>query len=287
MRAIWSGEISFGLVAVPVKLYPATRDLSPRFHYLHETCGTRIVTVRRCPYHEVDVPWNEIVKGYEVSKGRYAEFTPAELSELEAKEGAQGIDLVQFVDQSEIELSAIANSYWVGPAGKTMRAYVLLREALEKTKRAGIARVKIRTRTRLALLRPRERRFSLDMLRYPDELVAAADVELPESTKRIPPSEVELAVDLVKRMTAHFDVSKHGDEYRRLVQEAVESKVERGEVAEERAQAVEARGGKLVDLADLLSRSLKTQGAAKKRAPAAAARTGRKPRGKRSAARRG
>ncbi len=257
MRAIWRGEITFGLVAIPVQLFGAARDLSPRFHYLHKTCGTRIVMVRRCPYHDVDVPWSEIVKGYEVSKGRYAEFSKEELSKLGEEEGAEGIDLAEFVDPVEVEIAAIENSYWVGPAGKTTRAFEILREALERTGKAGIARTKIRTRTRLAMLRPREKRFALDLLRWPEELVPAKDVVVPTLRQHATQKELQLALGLIERMTTHFDATEHTDAYRRVIERAVEQKVSKGQLAEEKVQRREVEpGGKVFDLADLLTRSL-------------------------------
>src|SRR5258708_22131756 len=118
MRAIWTGEITFGLVAIPVRLYSATKDLAPHFHYVHKTCGTRVQNVRWCPFHKRSVPWEEIVKGYEVSKGRYAKFDKKELAEIESETAATGIDIAEAIDASQIDLAYIERSYWVGPAGK-------------------------------------------------------------------------------------------------------------------------------------------------------------------------
>jgi DNA end-binding protein Ku len=262
MRALWTGEIAFGLVSIPVKLYAATRDLAPRFHYVHKTCGTRIVTVRRCPHDNVDVPWQEIGKGYEVSKGQYALFTKEELEELEGEEAASGIDIAEFVGPNEVDLALVEKSYWVGPAGRSTKGYELLREVLEGSGRVAIARVRIRTRTRLAMLRPREGRFSLDMLRFGDELVEAKEIELPAVTKaakKATSREQQLAKHLVDQMAAHFDPHKHPDEYRAAVTAAVEQKVEAHEIAEEQETEetrAAARGGKVIDLAEMLRRSL-------------------------------
>lgn len=256
MRAIWTGEIGFGLVAVPVKLYSATKDLAPRFHLIHKTCGSRVQMKRWCPKEDVEVPWGEIERGYEVSKGRYAVFTKEELAELEGEESAEGIDIAEFVEPAEVDLALVEKSYWVGPAGKSSRSYELLRTALERSGRIAVARVKIRTRTRLALLRPREGRFSLDMMRFGDELVPANDVEVPTARTQRSAKEIDLALDLVKRMTGHFDPKKHPDEYREAVHRAVEQK----EVSAEDYQTEHAETGKVVDLADMLSRSLKGVG---------------------------
>ncbi len=287
MRAIWNGEIAFGLVAVPVKLYSATKDLTPRFHLIHATCGTRITMKRWCPKEDVEVPWEEIEKGYEVSKGKYAKFTKEEIEELEGEEAAEGIDIAEFIEPTDVDLAMIEKSYWVGPAGKTTRSYELLRAAMEKSGKVALARVRIRTRTRLALLRPRQGRFSLDMIRYGDELVAANEIEIPAGKPgRAAGKELDLALDLVDRMTGSFDLEKHPDDYRRAVLKAVERKEEHEELAEDVEVAKgEARGGKVVDLAEMLSRSLsgtKKHRPVTKHAPAHAARTARTKKGSRA-----
>ena len=280
MRAIWNGEIAFGLVAVPVKLYSATKDLTPHFHLIHKECGSRVQMKRWCPKEDIEVPWEEIEKGYEVSKGRYAKFSKDELEDLEGEEAAEGIDIAEFVDPSEIDLAMIEKSYWVGPAGKTTRSYELQRSAMEKSGKVAIARVKIRTRTRLAVLRPRDGRFSLDTIRFGDELVPATEVDVP-AHKGKAGKELDLALDLIDRMVSHFDPKAHPDDYRKAVLKAVAHK----EATDDPANDVEVgkRGSrKVVDLAEMLSRSLATPATPKtkrrvatKRAPAHAARTAR------------
>ena len=262
MRAIWTGEIAFGLVAIPVKLYSATKDLAPHFHYIHKKCGTRIETVRRCPHCDIDVPWDQIIKGFEVSKGKYAKFSKEEIAEIEGEDAASGIDIAEFVDPAQVDLAYIEKSYWVGPSGKSTRGYELLRDALDKTGKVAIAKVKIRTRTRVAMLRPRDGRFSLDMMRFGDELIEAKEIEMPAAHKHATGKEIDLALGLVKQLTVkEFDPHRHVDDYRTAVAAAVEKKVEHDEVAEDdvdrRAANHNARGGKVVDLAEMLSRSMK------------------------------
>ena len=261
MRALWSGEISFGLVTVPVKLYTATKDLTPSFTQLHKECGTKISMVRRCPKCSRDIGWDEIGKGYEVQKGQYALFTKEELLGMEGDEAAGGIDIAEFIDPSEVDTAFFEKSYWVGPAGRSSRGFELLRKTLEDTKKAAVARVKIRTRTRLGLLRPRGRLFALDMLRFADELVTDADIDKPDAGKLPTEREMKLAEDLVKQLTAPFDPSKHPDQYRAAVAAAVDQKVEANEVMTDEAtteqRAVTATGGQLIDLAEMLARSLK------------------------------
>ncbi|MGZ3475866.1 MAG: non-homologous end joining protein Ku, partial [Polyangiales bacterium] len=270
MRAIWSGEISFGLVTIPVKLYSATKDLTPSFNQLHKECGTKINMVRRCPKCARDIGYDEVGKGYEVSKGQYALFTKEELAAIEGEEGAGGVDIAEFVDPEEVDASYFDKSYWVGPAGRSSRGYELLHAALTDTKKAAVARVKIRSRTRLGLLRPRGRLFALDMMRYGDEMVPDLEIDKPEGNKPPSPREVQLALDLVKQLSGPFDPSKHPDQYRAAVQAAVDAKVEANQVKTDESteeQKAAATGGQLIDLAEMLARSLRAVGPANAASP--------------------
>jgi DNA end-binding protein Ku len=262
MRSFWSGEIAFGLVTIPAKLYTATKDLTPQFHQLHKECGSRVTMVRRCPKCNRDLAWEEIGKGYEVSKGEYALFSKEELAKLDGDETAGTIEIVEFVDPLEVDLAYVEKSYWVGPGGKNTRGYELLRSVLADTKRVALAKVRLRTRTRLALLRPRGRLFALDMMRFAEELVAADEIA-PGEGKPANPREKQLALHLIDELSGRFDAAKHPDEYRSAVLAAVEDKVEAGQVARDTSHDGEpaaisgsTTGAQVIDLAELLSRSI-------------------------------
>ena len=263
MRAFWSGEIAFGLVTIPAKLYTATKDLTPQFHQLHRACGTRINLVRRCPKCSKDLGWDEIGKGYEVSKGEYALFSKEELAKIEGDDEGGTVEIVEFVDPLEVDLAYLEKSYWVGPGSKNVRGYDLLRSVLDETKKVALTKVKLRTRTRLALLRPRGRLFSLDMMRFAEELVAGD--ELAPAEQKVPsPREKQLALHLIEELSGPFDPAKHPDQYRSAVLAAVDEKIEAGEIAheepgEEQAPAA-AQGAQVIDLAELLARSIKATG---------------------------
>ncbi|HEY8041891.1 MAG TPA: Ku protein [Polyangiaceae bacterium] len=265
MRAFWSGEIAFGLVTIPSKLYTATKDLTPQFHQLHKECGSRITMVRRCPKCNKDLPWEEIGKGYEVAKGEYALFTKEELAALDGDESGGTIEIVEFVDPLEIDLAYIEKPYWVGPGSKNVRGFDLLRSVLEETKKVAVSKVRLRTRTRLAVLRPRGRLFSLDMMRFAEELVPADELA-PAEQKEPSPREKQLALHLIEELSGPFDPAKHPDEYRSKVLAAVDEKIEAGQVArdtaaeETPAAAGSAKGAQVIDLAELLSRSIKAAG---------------------------
>jgi DNA end-binding protein Ku len=267
MRAFWSGEIAFGLVTIPSKLYTATKDLTPQFHQLHKECGTRINLVRRCPKCSRDLAWDEIGKGYEVSKGEYALFTKEELAKLDGDEESGGtIEIVEFVDPLEVDLAYVEKSYWIGPGSKNVRGYDLLRSVLAETRKVALAKVRLRTRTRLALVRPRGRLFSLDMMRFAEELVAGDELA-PAEQKAPSDREKQLALHLIDELSGPFDPAKHPDEYRSAVLAAVDEKVEAGLVkrdstseGEAQAPAGAATGAQVIDLAELLSRSIKAAG---------------------------
>jgi DNA end-binding protein Ku len=261
MRSFWSGEIAFGLVTIPAKLYTATKDLTPQFHQLHKECGTRISMVRRCPKCNRDLGWDEIGKGYEVSKGEYALFSREELAKLEGEDTTGTIEIVEFVDPLEVDLAYVEKSYWVGPGSKNVRGYELLRAVLDEAKKVALAKVKLRTRTRLALLRPRGRLFSLDMMRFAEELVPGDEIA-PGEGKVASDREKQLAMHLVDELSGPFDPAKHPDEYRSAVLAAVDEKVEAGQVArdaaaeEAEATGAAAGGAQVIDLAELLSKSI-------------------------------
>jgi len=262
MRAFWSGEIAFGLVTIPAKLYTATKDLTPQFHQLHKECGTRINLVRRCPKCGKDLSWDEIGKGYEISKGEYALFTKEELAKIDGDDVGSTVEIVEFVDPLEVDLAYIEKSYWIGPGSKNVRGYDLLRSVLEETKKVGLTKVKLRTRTRLALLRPRGKLFSLDMMRFAEELVPGDELA-PAEQKAPSDREKQLALHLIDELSGPFDPAKHPDSYRSAVLAAVDEKVEAGQVSREEhteAAAPEAKGAQVIDLAELLSRSIKAAG---------------------------
>lgn len=262
MRALWTGEIAFGLVTIPVKLYTATRDLTPQFVTLHKECGSRIQQVRRCPACHRDVEYSELAKGKEVSKGTYALFTKEELAKLDGDDAAGSIEIVEFVEPGSVDLSFIDKSYWVGAGGRSSRGFSLLRQALVESNRVALAKTRLRTRTRLALLRPHGNLFALEMMRFADEIVSVGEIEVPES-KPATPREMQLALDLVKQLDGPFDPTKHPDAYRAAVEAAVEEKAASDALAKSPdvdAAADEgrtAKEGKVIDLAELLSRSIR------------------------------
>jgi DNA end-binding protein Ku len=257
MHAICAGVVSFGLVTIPIKLYSATRDLSPHFHWLHAKCGSRLDTVRRCPECQCDVPASEIERGREVGHDEYVVLTSAELAEAEGTNRPGSIDVVEFVSLSEIDLAYLQKSYWVAPSGASWRAFGLLRETLSASERVAMAKVKLRKRTRMAILRPRKNLLSLSTMHYGDEMVAEDGFpELPAT--EVSERERRLALDLVEQLSGPFDPTRHPDEYRRRVEETVDRKLEAGALRQngENPPGKPSRSAQIVDFTELLTRSL-------------------------------
>lgn len=267
-RALWSGAISFGLVNVPVKLYKATASGSGRsisFHQIHSECGTRIQHVRRCPHCEKDVPWEEVAKGYEFAKGRYAVMKEEDFASL-PKEDKAAISIEDFVVEDEIDPMFYDTSYYLAPDGPP-RAYALLHHALQSTGKVAIAHVMLRTKTHLAVVRAGADRLVLETMYFADEVVDPADIPgVPEHAKA-PPREAEMAEKLIAAMTTEFDLSKYQDTYTEAVRAVIEQKIAGAEVTEEPILPEQPAG--VIDLMEALRRSVASaaEGGKKKDVP--------------------
>ncbi|MCW2971793.1 MAG: end-binding protein Ku [Thermoleophilia bacterium] len=224
-RAIWSGSITFGLISLPVKAYTAARRENISFDLLHDEDHAHIEYKRICPVHHEEVPWEHIIKGYEIEPGKYVTFTKQELEELQP-EATHSIDIEDFVPLEEIDPMYFDTPYHLAAAPGAKRAYDLLRAVMVDAQVVAIARVVIRTRERLVAIRPLPGgTLSMETLHYADELR-----ELPEDAgdarKSTPPSEreVEMARALVDELTVEFDPTKYKDTWRDDVLARIEEK---------------------------------------------------------------
>ena len=258
-RSIWKGAIAFGLVNVPCELYTAVSPKEVRFHLLHESDGGRIHQQRVCSIDDEVVPWNEVAKGYEVSRGKHVLVSPEELDAIDPK-ATHTIDIEAFVDLDEIDPIYFESTYHVVPEEGAARAYALLLEAMEKQKKIAVATMVLRTKQHLVCLRPMGKGLVLSMMQYADEIVPLSDVASPISA-RPSDKELKLAEQLVGSLSTKFDPEKYHDEYRERVLELVDKKA-KGEVIETPGPE---REPEVIDLADALARSL---GRAPKERPA-------------------
>jgi DNA end-binding protein Ku len=251
-RAIWSGALSFGLVNVPVKLHTAVQQKEVRFHMLHAKDGGRIHMKRFCAAEEREVPYEEIVKGYELSKDRYVALAPDELAALDPKK-TRTIEIRDFVDLSEIDPIFYEATYYLVPDPPAAKAYRLLGEAMRKAGKVGIASFVLRTREALCCVRPLgDGVLALSTMNRADEVIPTSTLDVPEGSA---PSDRELvmAQQLVESLSAPFEPERYPDVHREEVLKLVEKKAA-GEVIE--APAAEPAPAQVVSLADALSASL-------------------------------
>jgi DNA end-binding protein Ku len=226
-RAIWSGAISFGLVNIPVKLYSAVQRKTVRFNQLDGKDNTRIQQKRVNPDTGEEVPYDRLVKGYEISPDRYVVVEPGELDALQP-EKTRTIDIQDFVDLHEIDPIFYDHPYYLAPGQGAEKAYTLLYSAMEASEKVGIARVVIRSKEQLVAIRPREGILAMETMLFADEVVAPDEVADPPDAKKAKASkkEVDMAQQLIESLTTEFDPSQYRDEYRDAVIEMIERKAE-------------------------------------------------------------
>jgi DNA end-binding protein Ku len=230
-RAIWSGAISFGLVNVPVRLFTAVSRKTVRFHQLHESDGVRIQQKRVCPADGEEVPYDDIVKGYELTKDQYVVVSPEELESLDPKK-TRTIDIEDFVELDQIDPIFYDHPYYLLPAQGADKAYNLLLTAMRESGKVAIARVVIRSKEHLTAIRPTGDVLTMATMLFSDEVVPHDKLdELPESDAEASDREVKMARELIESLSTDFDPGKYRDEYRERVLDLIERKAEGEEIA--------------------------------------------------------
>ena len=270
-RAIWSGSISFGMVSIPVKLYGATESKDISFHLLHATCGTRLKQVRWCPTDEVEVPWNETVRGYEYTKGEYVKLTPEDFEQLPLP-SRHIIDLSAFVEESEIDPVYYERSYYLAPDERAEKPYALLMKAMQEKGLTALATIAIRNKEQLCAIRPKGGTIMLETLYFPDE-VRSSEVDI--SGAKVSERELDMAFTLIELLRKPFEPEEYQDHYREALSQLIEAKLEGRDVV----KAPQERETKVIDLADALRKSVEAARKGGKAKPAA------KPAARRPAAR--
>ncbi len=267
-RAIAGATISFGLVSIPVRLFPATQSSAAiSFNLLHQKCGSRLKQQYVCPRDGDIVSRDEMVKGYEFAKDQYVTFTSEELKSLEEK-ATQSIDIASFVPLAAIDPIYFERPYYLGPEKGGDKAYLLLAEAMRETGRAALARYAARGKQYLVMLRPTAdgRALILQELLYADEVRPMADVPLPEGEVREP--ELKLAKQLIDQIAKEtFEPTLFHDEVRERIQADIERKVQGQDISEAAPAPEPAR---IIDLMAALKASLGKAGAPAKPAVGAA-----------------
>jgi DNA end-binding protein Ku len=260
-RPISAGMISFGLVSIPVRLFTATSPKSVSFNLLHEKDKSRIQQKIYCPVDDKIIERTELVRGYEVEKGRYVTFTDDELKNLEAR-GDHAIEIREFIPLSEVDPIYFENGYYLGCDGSA-KSYRLLADAMAQSARVALATYTMRGKEHLVLIRPYSRGLMMHTMYYADEIRSVEDVDrgLNAETK---PAELDLAKRLISDLTQiKFDPAKYHDNYTERVLEAAQRKLEGQEVTE---VPTEERTGKVIDLMAALKASLERRGASLEKA---------------------
>ena len=235
-RSIWTGVITFGMVSIPVRLFPATQDKDVSFHLLHKPDHSRIKFKRWCVVEDREVDTDELVRAYEVSKDQYVEITDEDLEQLPLPARHQ-IELSAFVKAEEIDPTYYEKSYYLEPEETGLKAYALLMKVLEQKRVLGLATIAIRNKESLCALRPTDSSLVLETLHYPDE-IRSHELSLPE----VLVNERELAVagTLVDALEERFDPSKYHDHYREALLELIASKTQGRQVVVPEGEAAAA-----------------------------------------------
>jgi DNA end-binding protein Ku len=252
-RAIWKGAISFGLVTVPVGLYSATeRAAELHFRLLHAKDESPIDYKRVCEKEGVEVPWAEIARGYEVTKGEYVVVTDKELAQARV-EATQTFAIRDFVPARSIDVRYYDEPYYLAPTAKpAARAYALLREAMADAERVGVGTIVLRQREHLAALVPTDRALILATLRFADEVRRPENLDLPAATRN-GGRELALARQLIDSLASEWAPERYHDTYRDAVLEVIEQKAKGHPIK----AAAERKPAKVVDLMEALQQSLK------------------------------
>ena len=252
MRAIWKGAISFGMVTIPVKLYAATEGKDVRLRLLHRADGAPIEEKRFCTADGKEVAWDDLVRGYEVSKGEFVVLEPDEI-EAAKPESSTTIEIGDFVEADEIDPVYFEKTYFLEPTEVGAKPFSLLKQALEETDRVAIARVTIRTRERLATVRSYDDTLALETMFWPDEIRSTGALDLPEGAEaKVRPNELKMARSLVASLSDRFEPDGYEDEYRSALEELIERKM-RGEKRNAKRRKPEP---KVIDLMDALKASV-------------------------------
>lgn len=273
-RALWKGAITFGLVHIPVELYPAEERKEFKFSMLDKRDFSPVGYKRYSKKSGKEVDWNNVVKGYEYEKDQYVVLSDEDFRRANVK-ASQTIDIEAFVPAGEIPPQYFDTPYYLVPTERGQKVYALLRETLRSTGRAAVAQVVIRTAQHLAVVVPVGKILMLNTLRYADELRPTKDFALPEEGLRgahVTSKEVDLAKRLIDDMTEHWKASEFKDSYHQDLMRRIEEKIKKGETKEitepDAEEAKAPRSAQVIDLAALLKQSLDKGGPRRKAADA-------------------
>lgn len=274
MRSLWKGSISFGLVNIPVSLYPATRHEELSFRLLRGSDLSPVNYKRVAQADGKEVAWDQIVKGYEYEKGKFVVLKDEDFKRVDI-EATQTVDILDFVQLSEVNPMYFQKPYYLVPDKGGVPAYTLLHDVLTDTQKVGIAKVVIRTRQHLAAVKAQKAALVLELMHFADELVDVEELNIPQTKAAPRGRELEMARTLVEQMTQPWEPSRYTDDYSSALLAMIKEKIESG--GKTAAVAPKARKQtNVIDLAAVLQQSLEHTGGARKK-------SGRKPKRKKAA----
>lgn len=253
MHTMWKGSISFGLVNIPIKMFTATEEKDIRFRNLHKECNTPLKYKKICPTCDKEVGEDEIVRGFEYETGHFIIINEQDIEALKSEVDAKSVDILDFVNLSEIDPIYFDKSYYLSPQDTGNKAYNLLRQAMNDTGKIAIAKMTIRNKQTLAALRVFQNVLVLETIFYPDEVRSVSLIPgLPENLE-INEKELNIATKLIENLSSQFEPEKYKDDYREALQELISKKVAGKEIE----VAPEMPHKNVIDLMEALQASLK------------------------------
>ncbi|HHF7373049.1 Ku protein [Legionella bozemanae] len=267
-KSIWKGEISFGLVSIPVSLYSIEEPDELKFHLLDKKTKSRVHYQRISEKTGKEVPWDQVVKGFEFEKDRYIVVDEKKF-EKASPDLFKAINIEEFVDFREIDSLYLMKPYYLIPESKNKKAYVLLREALKKTNKAGVAKVIIRTKESICLILPHYHALLLYLIHFKDEIREEKEMDVPKEdfkNYKVSQSEIKMAVTLINEMTTKWQPEKYHNEYREALKKWLEQQIAKQPVIkeEEDSEVVKESSADVVDFISLLKESMKKRKPAEK-----------------------
>jgi DNA end-binding protein Ku len=224
MHTMWKGSISFGLVNIPIKLHAATEDKDIKLRTLHKECHSPIKYEKVCPVCEVELKTEDIVRAYEYTKGKFIVLEDEDFEKLKKENEDKAVEIIDFVKMEQIDPIYYDRSYYMSPSEGGTKAYSLLRSALSEAGKVGLAKIIIRSKEQLALIRVFENTLVMETIHFPDEVRKVADVPGVPSEDKVTKKELDTAIMLIDQLTTEFVPEKYTDDYRTALLELIESK---------------------------------------------------------------
>jgi DNA end-binding protein Ku len=261
MRAIWKGTISFGLVNIPISIYPATRREDLSFRLLRDSDLSPVNYKRVAEADGKEVPWDHIVKGYEYEKDQFVSLSPEDFKRV-AIEGTQTVDILNFIRIEEINPLLFYKPFYMESGKGADKAYALLRDALVASGKIAISTVVLKTRQHLAAIKPQGKGLMLELMHFPNELLDETDFKIPTGGTASKP-EMKMALQLIDSMSTKWNPKDYKDQYREALEAMIEKKMASG--GEQTPTPRKRAATNVIDLATVLQRSIRETSHSRKR----------------------